>query len=299
MTASQRVDRERLRRPRPGCGGRPTSPRRSRPSWWTASSAESTRPGTPLPPEPALCETFSVSRTVVREAVKMLQEKGLVQVRQGAGTMVTPPTMWNMLDELVLGGDHRRGRQPGHPRRPRRHPARCWSPTWPTSPPGSPTPRRVDRLRALVDRMDELVDDHVTYHEHDRAFHDTIMQASGNRIARAVVRALESQVVNTARYMGQHRARPVRGVQPRPPAHLRAHRRPRPRRRRRGDVHPHHRGLAGPPQRAGRAGPAAALTPAHSRGAGFGRLLNRGAAAGAAITGRVGMPVRRPGPDAV
>jgi DNA-binding FadR family transcriptional regulator len=59
-------------------------------------------PGTPLPAEPALCEVFAVSRTVVREAVKMLQEKGLVQVRQGAGTTVTAPAMWNMLDELVL-----------------------------------------------------------------------------------------------------------------------------------------------------------------------------------------------------
>ena len=42
-------------------------------------------PGTSLPPEPALCQTFSVSRTVVREAVKMLQEKGLVQVPDGVG----------------------------------------------------------------------------------------------------------------------------------------------------------------------------------------------------------------------
>src|SRR6185437_384312 len=58
--------------------------------------------GTPLPPEPALCETFAVSRTVVRESVKILQEKGLVQVRQGTGTIVTPPTAWDMLDELVL-----------------------------------------------------------------------------------------------------------------------------------------------------------------------------------------------------
>ena len=159
--------------------------------------------GTPLPPEPVLCETFSVSRTVVREAVKILQEKGLVQVRQGAGTMVTPPAMWNMLDELVLGATiaedeslailddlvvtrARAGVRHGQRRRPH-----------------SPTRTTVDRLRALVDRMDELVDDPVTYHEHDRAFHDTIMQASGNRIARAVVRALESQVINTARYMGR------------------------------------------------------------------------------------------------
>lgn len=33
--------------------------------------------------------------------------------------------------------------------------------------------------------------------------HDVIMQASENRIARAVVRALESQVIHTARYMGR------------------------------------------------------------------------------------------------
>jgi DNA-binding FadR family transcriptional regulator len=61
----------------------------------------------------------------------------------------------------------------------------------------------VAELRRLVDRMDGFVDDAVTYHEHDRAFHDTVMQASGNRIGRAVVRALESQVAHTARYMGR------------------------------------------------------------------------------------------------
>ena len=143
-----------------------------------------------------------MSRTVVREAVKMLQEKGLVQVRQGTGTMVTPPSMWNMLDELVLAATiaedeslailddlvvTRRLLESDMANVAAR----------------SPRQDVVDRLRALVDRMDELVDDHVTYAEHDRAFHDTIMQASGNRIARAVVRALESQVINTARYMGK------------------------------------------------------------------------------------------------
>ena len=33
----------------------------------------------------------------------------------------------------------------------------------------------IEQLRGLVDRMDELVDDTVTYHEHDRAFHDAVM----------------------------------------------------------------------------------------------------------------------------
>lgn len=51
--------------------------------------------------------------------------------------------------------------------------------------------------------MDGLVDDPASYAVQDRAFHDTIMRTSGNSIARAVVRALESQVVNTARYLGE------------------------------------------------------------------------------------------------
>src|SRR3954447_10969150 len=59
-------------------------------------------PGSAMPSESALSEGYSVSRTVVREAVKMLQEKGLVQVRRGSGTVVNPQVMWNMLDELVL-----------------------------------------------------------------------------------------------------------------------------------------------------------------------------------------------------
>jgi DNA-binding FadR family transcriptional regulator len=46
------------------------------------------------------------------------------------------------------------------------------------------------------------------YAKHDRAFHDVIMQVSGNRLARAVVRSLEGQVVHTSRYMG----RPTRAL---------------------------------------------------------------------------------------
>ncbi|GAB3428934.1 FadR/GntR family transcriptional regulator [Actinophytocola sediminis] len=158
--------------------------------------------GTALPPEPVLCQTFSVSRTVVREAVKVLQEKGLVQVRQGAGTMVTPQATWNMLDEVVLAATvaeddslavlddivvTRRLLESDMA-----HVAATVA-----------DQEAVDRLRALVDRMDQLVDDPVAYREQDRVFHDTVMRVSGNRIARAVVRALESQVINTASYLGR------------------------------------------------------------------------------------------------
>lgn len=157
--------------------------------------------GTSLPPEPALCAAFSVSRTVIREAVKVLQDKGLVQVRQGAGTMVTSPTTWNLLDELVLAATVAEDESLGilddlvvTRRLLESDMAHVAARTA-----GEDT---IEELRRLVDRMDELVDDPDAYHAHDRTFHDTIMQASGNRIARGVVRALESQVINTVRYMG-------------------------------------------------------------------------------------------------
>ncbi|WP_433003517.1 FadR/GntR family transcriptional regulator [Kribbella sp. CA-294648] len=159
--------------------------------------------GTSLPPEPALCEAFAVSRTVIREAVKVLQEKGLVQVRQGAGTVVTPPAMWNILDELVLGSviaedDSLTVLDDLVVTR------RLLESDMALVAAKTADQDTVDRLRELVDLMDEQVDDAVAYRELDQAFHDTIMQASGNRIARGVVRALESQVGNTARYVGKN-----------------------------------------------------------------------------------------------
>lgn len=158
--------------------------------------------GTSLPPEPALCESFSVSRTVIREAVKVLQEKGLVQVRQGAGTLVTPQSMWNVLDELVLGAVVAEDETLGvlddlvvTRRLLESDMAQVAA--------READQETIDALRGLVDLMDQVVGDPVAYREHDHAFHDTIMRASGNRIARGVVRALESQVFNTARYTGR------------------------------------------------------------------------------------------------
>ena len=49
------------------------------------------RPGDQLPTERELAQQFAVSRTAVREAVKTLTEKGLVESFSGRGTFVTLP----------------------------------------------------------------------------------------------------------------------------------------------------------------------------------------------------------------
>lgn len=45
-----------------------------------------------LPPETELAQMLGVSRTVVRDAIRTLAARGLVSVRQGVGTVVTPPS---------------------------------------------------------------------------------------------------------------------------------------------------------------------------------------------------------------
>jgi GntR family transcriptional repressor for pyruvate dehydrogenase complex len=48
--------------------------------------------GDRIPPEPSLMEEFSVSRTVVREAMSSLQASGFVKTRHGIGTFVLERT---------------------------------------------------------------------------------------------------------------------------------------------------------------------------------------------------------------
>jgi GntR family transcriptional regulator len=48
------------------------------------------RPGDPLPPETALAQRFGVSRSKVREALKLLEQDGLVHAIQGRGRFVSP-----------------------------------------------------------------------------------------------------------------------------------------------------------------------------------------------------------------
>ena len=59
-------------------------------------------PGTLLPRESDLVRQLNASRTAVREAIKVLAAKGLVETRQKLGTRVRPQEQWNHFDPEII-----------------------------------------------------------------------------------------------------------------------------------------------------------------------------------------------------
>src|SRR3954453_5557064 len=60
------------------------------------------KPGEVLPPEGPLSQRFGVSRTVIRESVKRVEEKGLLTVGQGRGTAAKRASSWHFLAPVAL-----------------------------------------------------------------------------------------------------------------------------------------------------------------------------------------------------
>ncbi len=59
-------------------------------------------PGMKLPPEREIAEQIGVSRTVVREAVRILMARGLLATRHGVGTIVQQITQEHVSEQLNL-----------------------------------------------------------------------------------------------------------------------------------------------------------------------------------------------------
>lgn len=159
------------------------------------------RPGGLLPVEAALCEAFGVSRTVVREAVKSLEAKGLLSVRQGIGTLVAPRESWNLLDPALLAAIVRHDDQydildqlidvrTALESSMAREAARL------------ATPADVAELRDLMTRLDAAVREPDLLDDIDVTFHERIMLVSGNRLGRAIVHTVHAEARRSPRYVG-------------------------------------------------------------------------------------------------
>jgi len=64
-------------------------------------------PDKPFPTEADLADNFGVSRSVIREAVKTLAARGLLESKTRTGIRVLPPLHWNLLDGEALSWRYR------------------------------------------------------------------------------------------------------------------------------------------------------------------------------------------------
>lgn len=133
-----------------------------------------------LPIEAELAKQYETSRTVVREAIKMLTAKGLVGSRPRRGTYVEPEQKWNILDPDVLRWILQRrfsfelmrdflvAREGIEPK------AAAAAATIQNK-------EAIEQIRLRLDDMREAEAGRVDSLEADIAFHLAILDASGNR----------------------------------------------------------------------------------------------------------------------
>lgn len=147
--------------------------------------------GSVLPTEPVLCDQFGFSRTVIREGLKQLEERGLVRVEQGRGTTVQPRDAWNLLDPTVirvaLGYDDDMSllddlitvRRVLEREMARAATARL-------------TEDELAALAENIERMEATYDDYDRFRALDNAFHAIVMKASGNKVGLTIVRTIHT-----------------------------------------------------------------------------------------------------------
>jgi DNA-binding FadR family transcriptional regulator len=154
-----------------------------------------------LPPEGPLSEHFGVSRTVIREAAKRLEEKGLVIVAQGRGTQVARSGSWNMLDPVVLSALIDNDESLGvldelTVVRGNLESAMAGAVA------AHRTAEELTRIEHALDVMREMEHESDSFRQADVVFHLTVMELSRNRLAENIAKRLYRRALESRRYQG-------------------------------------------------------------------------------------------------
>lgn len=155
-------------------------------------------PESALPPEARLAAEMGVSRLTIREAVKVLAQKGLVRVERGRGTYVNAPARWSPLDPLLLAA---RAARSGERRAALGDLLEARRLVEPGVAELAAQRRDDDDVHALRDglaRMREADDDVERFVAADIAFHDRLLGAAANPVAAALFEPV-SELLRAAR----------------------------------------------------------------------------------------------------
>lgn len=166
------------------------------------------KPGDQLPPERVLAETFKVSRTSVREALRALEMLGLIEGRQGGGTFVRAPSPADLVgplaSALVAGrrelADIMEVREMIEPVIARRAAERI-------------TDEQLAELGAILERQEEKTRLGEAFPDEDTLFHYTIAVAVNNPIVLRLLGAMMDLLRESRANYLQSGDRPIRSLQ--------------------------------------------------------------------------------------
>lgn len=163
----------------------------------------------PFPIEADLCKQYGASRSVLREAVKMLTAKGLLSARPRQGTWVQPEESWNLLDPDVLRWLLER--KPSYALLREFAQVRlAVEPKAAAQAALVATPEMKAAIRRAIDAMAQADRDEDDPLPSDIAFHLAVLHASGNRfyaqLSGVTESALRISIRMQNRYKGVRRA---------------------------------------------------------------------------------------------
>lgn len=141
------------------------------------------RPGDQLPAERDLAQQFNVSRTAVREAVKALREKNLVEAQPGRGTFITGGTrqaMRQSLDLMVRAAQSEGTVQLGEVRA-------IFEPEIAALAATRIEEQHLAMMQEAINVMDRTMKDPEAFIEADLDFHLALAEAAGNPIILALI----------------------------------------------------------------------------------------------------------------
>ena len=137
--------------------------------------------GATLPAESELIARFGVSRAVIREALRSLDECGMIAVRHGRRTIIAPQEEWDVLNRIVLAAYRDEGLI-GPLLRDSLRVRRLLEPAIAAEAAELATPELLDELAACLERQAAALDAPDTFLEEDIIFHNLLVNATGNRI---------------------------------------------------------------------------------------------------------------------
>ena len=155
-------------------------------------------PGTHLANVEELSLAYGVSRTVMREVIRVLVDKGMLESRPRTGTRVRPRASWNFLDPDVLGWRYGSTSDVADTRSLFEL-RRAIEPAAGALAAERASDEQIAELEGYFALMEQYADDGPRFAEPDLAFHQLILRMTGNELIGSLAALIESALVMSFR----------------------------------------------------------------------------------------------------